>query len=93
MPRAYTAGFCSNGQEGHDTGLDVLGKEILSISRCQRDSIKATGIGTLRQESERGSKARARRPWIDPAGHLNHKLRFSQQSQQDPQKWPKRKVT
>lgn len=93
MPRAFSAGLCSNDQGGHDTGLEVLRKEIPSMLRCQRDVVKATGLGTLRQESRRGSKARAQRPWIDPASHLNHILRLSQQSKQEPWKWPDRRVT
>lgn len=93
MPRAYSAGLCSYDQGGHDTGLEVLGKEIPSMLRCQRDVVKATGVETLKQEIGRGSKARAQRPWIDPAGRLNHKLRLSQQSKQEPQNWPDRKVT
>lgn len=36
MPRAYSAGLCSYDQGGHDTGLEVLGKEIPSMLRCQR---------------------------------------------------------
>lgn len=33
------------------------------------------------------------RPWVDPVGHLNHGLRLNQQSNQEPQKQPDKKVT
>lgn len=74
---------------GHDTGLEVLGKEISSMLRCGQGHRGKD----LKQEIGRSSKARARRPWIDPASRLNHKLRLSQQSKQEPQKWPDRKVS
>lgn len=55
--RAHNAGLCSYDRGRQDPGLEVLGKEIPSMLRCQRDMVRATGVGTVKQERGRVSKA------------------------------------